>query len=339
MKNIYRSIELSEKTAELIREARKITDSVYGRGIYIRGIIEYSNICRKNCTYCGIRSGMRGINRYRLSEDDIAGIAENHIKNGIKTVVLQGGEDPVITTEYLCRVIERIKKHDPESAVTLSIGEKSYGEYCDLKSSGADRFLIRFETSNEKLYQDLHPGETLKKRLQDIDNIRKAGFELGSGFMAGLPGEEEGDTERNLELLKTLGVHMIGVGPFIPAPGTPLEKASSPSPETLLSIYARMRIMMPDVNIAATTAMDALQTGVRALSLEAGANVLMPNLTPPDIQADYNLYTRKGKVDRNLSSFSSVADELEKLGYKALFNERGDSIKFLKEHSSPAAGD
>ena len=140
-----------------------------------------------------------------------------------------------MVTEYLCRVIERIKKHDPESAVTLSIGGKSYEEYCDLKSSGADRFLIRFETSNEKLYRDLHPGETLKDRLKDIYNIKKADFELGSGFMAGLPGEEDGDIERNLDLLKDLGVHMIGVGPFIPAPGTPLEKFSPPSVDTIIS--------------------------------------------------------------------------------------------------------
>ena len=254
------------------------------------------------------------------------------LKNGIKTVVLQGGEDRGVTTENLRTVIERIKDFDPESAVTLSIGEKSYDEYCSLKSAGADRFLIRFETSNEKLYRDLHPGETLKDRLRDIYNIKKAGFELGSGFMAGLPGEEEGDTERNLDLLKDLGVHMIGVGPFIPAPGTPLESFPPPSVDTLISIYARMRIMMPDVNIAATTAMDALKTGVRALSFEAGANVLMPNLTPPEAQESYNLYTRKGRVDKNLSSFSSVAEELEKLGYKALYNERGDSPKFLNEN-------
>ena len=327
-------MDLSDETVKLIKEARTVTDSVYGRGIYIRGIIEYSNICRKNCRYCGIRCGMPGIIRYRLSEDEIVNIAENHIKNGIKTVVLQGGEDSGVSTDYLSRVIERIKDFDSESAITLSIGEKSYEEYCSLKLSGADRFLIRFETSNEKLYSELHPGETLKKRLNDINNIKKAGFELGSGFMAGLPGEDEGDIERNLDLLKELGVHMIGVGPFIPAPGTPLESFSPPSVDSLISIYARMRIMMPDVNIAATTAMDALQTGVRALSLEAGANVLMPNITPQEAQENYNLYTRKGKVDKNLSSFSSVADELEKLGYKALYNERGDSLKFLKEHRS-----
>ena len=332
MKNIYRNINLSERTKELIKEARAVTDSVYGRGIYIRGIIEYSNVCRKNCTYCGIRSGMSGITRYRLSEDEIVSIAENHIKSGIKTVVLQGGEDPLVTTEYLSRVIERIKDFDPESAVTLSIGEKSYEEYCDLKAAGADRFLIRFETSNEKLYRALHPGETLKMRLDDIYNIKKAGFELGSGFMAGLPGEADGDIERNLELLEDLGVHMIGAGPFIPAPGTPLGKFPPPSVDTLLNIYARMRIMFPDVNIAATTAMDALQTGVRALSFEAGANVLMPNLTPEDAQANYNLYTRKGNVDKKLSSFSSVSEELDKIGFKALFNERGDSRKFLSEH-------
>ena len=332
MKDIYRDIDLSDKTMELIKEARAAADSVFGRGIFIRGIIEYSNICRKNCAYCGIRSAASGINRYRLSEDEVVNIAENHIKNGIKTVVLQGGEGSAVVTEYLCRVIERIKKHDPESAVTLSIGGKSYEEYCDLKSSGADRFLIRFETSNEKLYRDLHPGETLKERLNDINNIKKAGFELGSGFMAGLPGEDEGDTERNLELLKNLGVHMIGVGPFIPAPGTPLERYSPPSIDSIISIYARMRIMMPDVNIAATTAMDALHTGVRALSFDAGANVLMPNITPPEAQENYNLYTRKGRVDKNLSSFSTVAEELEKLGYEALYNERGDSPKFIKEH-------
>jgi biotin synthase len=332
LKDIFRSSNLSENTLELIKEARAVTDSVYGQGIYIRGIIEYSNICRKNCTYCGIRGGKSSVTRYRLTEDEIVSVAENHIKNGIKTVVLQGGEDSGITTDLLCRIIERIKGFDPGSAITLSIGEKSYKEYCDLKSSGADRFLIRFETSNEKLYRDLHPGDTLKGRLQDIDNIRKAGFELGSGFMAGLPGEEEGDTEKNLELLKYLGVHMIGVGPFIPSPGTPLENFPSPSVDTLLSIYARMRIMFPDVNIAATTAMDALATGTRALSIEAGANVLMPNLTPLDARANYNLYTRKGKVDENLSSFTSVADELESFGYKALFNERGDSKKFIREY-------
>jgi biotin synthase len=332
LKNIFPSFKLSEKTLELIKEARAVTDSLYGNGIYIRGIIEYSNICRKNCTYCGIRSGKSSVTRYRLSEDEIVNVAEKHIKNGIKTVVLQGGEDPEITTEVLCRISGRIKEFDPESAITLSIGKKTYDEYCELKSAGADRFLIRFETSNEKLYKALHPGETLKERLEDIYNIRKAGFELGSGFMAGLPGEDEGDTERNLELLKDLGVHMIGVGPFIPSPGTPLENFPPPSVDTLISIYARMRIMFPDVNIAATTAMDALASGTRALSFEAGANVLMPNLTPKNEQANYNLYTRKGSVDENLSSFASVAAELQKLGYTALFNERGDSKRFIREY-------
>ena len=331
MKSIFSNIELSDTTKKLIGKARAVTDSVYGRGIYIRGIIEYSNICRKNCLYCGIRRGTSGVKRYRLAADEIIAIAENHIKSGIKTVVLQGGEDPVFTTDLLCRIIERIKKYDSASAVTLSIGEKSYEEYKSLKSAGADRFLIRFETSNEKLYSSLHPGESLDKRIEHIINIKRAGFELGSGFMAGLPGEEEGDTEKNLELLEKLGVHMIGVGPFIPAPGTPLEGFEPVTADALLSIYARMRIMFPEVNIAATTAMDALEKGARALAIEAGANVLMPNLTPPHYQESYALYTRKGKVDEKLSSFDSVSGELEEMGYRALFNERGDSKRYLDE--------
>ncbi len=333
MGSIYNKIDLSENTLNLMKDARKLTDSVFGQGIYIRGIIEYSNICRRDCLYCGIRGSMPKVKRYRLSEDDIVKIAESHIKNGIKTVVLQGGEDPVVNTEYLCRVIKRIKSFDSESAVTLSIGKKSYKDYCALKSAGADRFLIRFETSNEKLYKKLHPDETLKERLKDIYNIKKAGFELGSGFMTGLPGEEDGDTDRNINMLKNLGVHMIGVGPFIPAPGTPLENFYPPSVDRIISIYAKVRLMMPDINLAATTAMDALHTGVRALSFDAGANVLMPNITPYEARENYNLYSRKGKVDKNLSSFSKVSKELKKLGYKALYNERGDSPKFIKEHS------
>ena len=309
-----------------MEQARKLTDSIFGKKVYIRGIIEFSNCCRKNCNYCGIRRGNTSVVRYQMSPDEIVAKAESNLKQGIKTIVLQSGEDMSYTKEVLVDIIKRIKALDNECAITLSIGERSEEEYKAFKDAGADRFLMRFETADRELFKKLHPDDDFDERLAAIKTLKKLGYETGSGFMFGIPGEAPDADDQNIALLKELGVAMVGCGPFIPAGGTPMEGSGIHADiERCLDIYAKIRLAMPEVNIAAATALDAVDKGVRKLSLSAGANVVMPNTTPAKYKDNYSIYERKGKLDDNISDAKKLGAELEKLGYTPLWNQRGDS--------------
>lgn len=318
----YRNPEVAARVAE----AHGITEKIFGNKVYIRGIIEFSNYCRKNCNYCGIRRENLDVKRYRMSADEIVEAAERNLKQGIRTIVLQSGEDMSYSRADMVDIIRRIKEIDPECAITLSIGERSREDYAAFKEAGADRFLMRFETADRELFASLHPDDDFDVRLEALRTLKELGYETGSGFMIGIPGEKEDADDRNIELLKEIGVHMVGCGPFIPAAGTPMENDGIHADmERCMDVYAKVRLALPDANIAAATALDALEKGARKISLSVAANVVMPNTTPIKYRDDYSIYRRKGKLDENLADAHYLGQELEKLGFTPMWNVKGNS--------------
>lgn len=284
---------------ELMSLARSKTDAVHGKAVFLRGLIEFSNYCSSDCLFCGIRRSNLKVNRYRLSEEEILDAVSKGYKSGLKTFVLQSGEDKYYTTERVCSLLSSIKKIVGESAaVTLSMGVRSLDEYRELKAAGADRYLMRFETADRDLHKYLK-GSSLDNRLEALDNIRKAGFEVGSGFMVGLPGEKEDTLVENIKLACDLQINMGGIGPFIPHDDTPLRGAEQKPIELVLRATALLRLALPQSHIPATTASGSLDPLGREKSIQAGANVLMPNITPLEVKKDYLLYPGKICLDED----------------------------------------
>ncbi|MEM5948325.1 [FeFe] hydrogenase H-cluster radical SAM maturase HydE [Spirochaetia bacterium 38H-sp] len=280
--------------------------NTYGDEVYLRGLIEYTNVCRMDCLYCGIRKSNDKVNRYRLDEDSILAAVEEGYGRGFRTFVLQGGEDPEWPAERLARLVAKIKELcNYEVAVTLSSGLMTKDDYVILRDAGADRYLMRFETADSKLHERLRGGISLRRRIQALLDMRDAGFELGSGFMCGLPGEDDEVMLKNLYLCKLLELDMIGIGPFIPHPDTPLKDAPQLGLERTLKAEAILRIILPGANLPATTAAGSLQPDGRERMLECGANVLMPNLTPVIHKKDYLLYP--GKICLDEDGFKCVS--------------------------------
>lgn len=278
----------------LRNEAMRIRLKVKGEEILKRGLIEISNHCRNNCLYCGIRAGRHNVIRYRMSADEIVEMAHYAGKQGFGTVVLQGGEDPVHTTEWVAGVVSRIRTDLPEIAITLSLGERPREDYQMWKEAGANRYLLRHETATKKHYQMLHPSTmSFENRRRCLWNLKELGYETGAGMMVGSPYQTEDDLINDLLFLEELQPDMIGVGPFIHAEGTPFESFSDGSLQMTLRLISLLRIRHPNANIPATTALAALQPGGRELGLEAGANVIMPNLTPQKYRENYRLYNKK----------------------------------------------
>lgn len=254
-------------------------------------MIEFSNICRNNCLYCGIRRGNGKVARYRMREDELIETARRAAALGFKTVVMQSGEDMYYTQEKMCRIIEAIKKFDV--AVTLSVGERSYGDYKAFREAGADRYLMRIETTDKDLYHRLDPGMSWQHRYECLLMIKELGYELGSGIMVGLPGQSLESIAADLMFLRRLGVDMAGIGPFIPHPETPLAGEPGGSLHLALRTMAIMRLLLPDINIPATTAMESLHPDGRMMALQGGANVVMPNVTEGEYRKLYELYPGK----------------------------------------------
>ncbi len=282
------------KFPELISLANKTYLENYGNKVWIRGLIEFSNFCNMNCTYCGIRMDNRKINRYRLEETEIINIVRQGMEAGFKTFVLQSGEDNFYTIKVLCRLIEKIRDIASGSiAITLSCGLKTKSQFKELKKAGCNRYLMRFETSDEALFSGLKNGLSLKDRLKGLYYLKELGFETGSGYMVGLPGET-GETRINNALLcADLELDMIGIGPFIPHPYTPLYDSAVPCIDETVRSTALLRLLLPKSNIPATTAAGSIHPSGREKMLEAGANVLMPNITPAEHKKDYTLYPGK----------------------------------------------
>lgn len=284
----------------IITEARSVCEQHNGKEVLLRGLIEFSNYCAFNCSYCGIRHGNSRINRYRLGPEEILNAVRAGFERGLRTFVLQSGEDPYFTDNIMENLIYNIRKIiGDKAAITLSLGVRSRKSYMRLKKAGADRYLLRFETADPKLHVMLRDGMPLDRRLEAITDLQDTGFETGSGFMIGLPGEKPSAGRDNALLAQRLNLDMVGIGPFIAHPETPLAGTSSPSIEDAVRLTALVRLLLPLAHIPATTAAGTLSPTGREKMIQAGANVLMPNITPVKAKKDYLLYPGKICLDES----------------------------------------
>ncbi len=279
-------------TCLLFAAADCVRKEYVGDGVHLRGLIEFSSYCKNDCMYCGLRRSNQTAKRYRISPTEIVDLARKAVGYGYKTVVLQSGEDPWFDTDTMCQIIREIKKFDV--AITLSIGEKTREEYAAYRLAGADRYLLRIETTDKTLYEKLDPGMSFENRVRCLYDLKELGFEVGSGSLVGLPGQTLESLANDLLFFKKLPVDMAGIGPFIPHPHTPLKNETTQGHfELSLKMMAIMRLLLPDINIPATTAMETLHPQGRLLALQCGANVVMPNVTEGEFRKKYELYPGK----------------------------------------------
>ena len=303
-------------TDEVLREkADNFRKECFGNNIYIRGLIEISNICSCDCYYCGLRCSNRKVSRYRLSDRDILSRCAYGYDLGFRTFVLQGGEDPDFTDYRLQSLIYNIKSEYPDCAVTLSLGERSKESYRSLFSSGADRYLLRHETSDSAHYSLLHPeNQRFENRMRCLYDLKETGFQTGCGFMVGSPYQTYSHIIKDIKFMEEFKPEMIGIGPFIPAAGTPFAGEKTGSTDLTLKVLSIVRYLLPDVLLPATTALFTLD-GSYNRGILAGANVIMPNLNPPEIREKYMIYNGKGGVknttDNNLSILKESLKEIE----------------------------
>jgi biotin synthase len=277
--------------------ADKVRHDYVGDEVHLRGLIEFSNVCKRQCKYCGLRSENKVIDRYRIEPSDIIKYAENAVKMGYKTIVLQSGEDEYYSVDKICEIIKGIKALDV--ALTLSIGEKSYDEYEAFKDTGADRYLIRIETTDRNLYKTMHPNMDIDNRFRCLEDIKTLGYEVGTGSLVGLPNQTIESLADDILFFKKLGADMVGIGPFIPHPQTPLADADTGNFEIALKVMALTRLILPEINIPATTAMETLNANGRIIALKSGANVVMPNVTTTEYRAKYEIYPNKICINEN----------------------------------------
>jgi biotin synthase len=299
--------------------------------VYLRGLIEFTNHCVLDCHYCGIRKSNTAATRYRLSIEQVVELARAGWDYGLKTFVLQGGEDPWFTPERVAEVVEGVKKvTDGQGAITLSVGIRSREVYRLWKRAGADRYLMRFETSDAALYSTLKNGARLSDRLRALADLREEGWEVGSGYMVGLPGENEETRIANAVLCHELDFDMVGIGPFIPHPDTPLAGAPQQPIELAMRATALVRLLLPEANMPATTAAGSLDKQGREKMMAAGANVLMPNITPESVKKDYLLYPGKICLDESGFECINCLDIRTHLVDKTLDWGRGNSVNAEK---------
>jgi biotin synthase len=280
--------------AELFKNADEVRQENYGRDVYLRGLIEFTNYCKNNCYYCGIRRDNSNVERYRLTKEEILECCDDGYNLGYRTFVLQGGEDGYFTDDKICDIVSAIRKKYPDCAITLSIGEKSYDSYKKFFDAGANRYLLRHETACQEHYSKLHPENlSLKNRKECLFNLKKIGYQVGSGFMVGSPYQTVESLIADLRFLQDLDPDMIGIGPFIPAQNTPFEDKDGGTLKLTLRLISILRLMFPHALIPATTALGTIDAQGRELGLKSGANVVMPNLSPVKFRDKYALYDNK----------------------------------------------
>ena len=318
----------NEETALFLRnEARALCERIYGRFVYIRGLIEFTNYCKNDCYYCGIRRSNWEAERYRLTEEEILSCCEAGYGLGFRTFVLQGGEDPYFTDERLGSIVASIRGLCPDCAITLSAGERSHDSYRRLHDAGADRYLLRHETADPCHYGRLHPESmSFDKRMAALKDLKEIGYQTGCGFMVGSPYQTASMIVKDLRFMKEFGPHMIGIGPFLSHKDTTFCDMENGTAELTLYLLSVIRLMMPKVLLPATTALGTVTEGGREAGILSGANVVMPNLSPAGVRKKYMLY------DNKLSSGSEAAESLEllreslsKIGY-GIAVSRGDSL-------------
>ena len=306
-------------------KARKASLSVFGNKIYIRGLIELTNYCRNDCYYCGIRRSNREASRYRLTPEDIWECCRQGYDLGFRTFVLQGGEDMTYTREVLCGIIETMRKDYPDCAITLSIGERSREDYEAFYKAGADRFLLRHETASPEHYARLHPENlTLKNRMSCLRDLKDIGYQTGTGFMVGSPWQTINNLADDLFFIQEFQPQMVGIGPFIPQHDTPFRDFPAGTMEQTLFLLSLLRLMMPNVLLPSTTALGTIHPEGREQGILAGANVVMPNLSPVSVRKKYLLYDNKICTDEEAAeSIEALRRRLQKIGYD-ISVERGD---------------
>lgn len=314
---------------ELLRcEADKIRKEIYGNKVFIRGLIEISNICKNNCYYCGIRGGNESCQRYRLTPDEILECCKTGYELGFRTFVMQGGEDGFFTDEVVCDIIRRIKALYPDCAVTLSLGERSRESYKRLFDAGADRYLLRHEAVNSELYGKLHPEELkLENRLQCLESLKEIGFQTGCGFMVGAPFQTSRHIAEDLKFIEEFKPQMCGIGPFIPHKDTVFKDFSKGSAELTCYLLSIVRIILPRVLLPATTALGTAENDGRERGITAGANVVMPNLSPSSVRSKYALYDNKISTGaESAQHIEELKEKMAKIGYQVVC-DRGDYIE------------
>lgn len=293
--------------------ADKVRRENVGDEVHLRGLIEFSNICHCFCKYCGLRCENKELDRYRILPDDIVKYAQKAVEMGYKTIVLQSGEDAFYTREILCDIIKRIKEFDV--ALTLSIGERSFDDYKAFRDCGADRYLIRIETTDKDLYKKMHPNMSFDNRVRCLKDLRKLGFEVGTGCLVGLPEQTVESLADDVLFFKEINADMVGIGPFIAHPHTPLKDMPNGNFTLALKVMALTRILLKNINIPATTAMETLNPNGRIIALQSGANVVMPNVTTTEYRAKYEIYPNKICINENPSQcFHCISGKIKSIG-------------------------
>lgn len=310
---------------ELHRRARETAQRYYGRQIYLRGLIEFTNYCKNNCYYCGIRKGNRELARYRLTEEEILSCCENGYGLGFRTFVLQGGEDPYYTDERICSIVRHIKKEFPDCAITLSIGEKEKESYEAYFKAGAERYLLRHETADEAHYRSLHPDSmSLTHRMNCLRILKEIGYQTGCGFMVGSPGQSIDTLYQDLQFIRELQPEMVGIGPFIPHHDTPFAGEKAGTMEETLRLLSILRLLQPMVLLPATTALGTIDPTGREKGILAGANVVMPNLSPVVVREKYQLYDHKICTGEEAAECRGCLEKrIDSIGYQCV-TSRGD---------------
>ena len=322
--------EDKETTEYLAAKAREVREAVYGKEVYLRGLIEFTNYCKNDCLYCGIRRSNKNAERYRLTEEQILSCCESGYKLGFRTFVLQGGEDAYFSDEVLVPLVKEIKNKYPDCALTLSIGEREKDSYQKLFDAGADRYLLRHETADKEHYESLHPAElSFDHRMKCLWDLKEIGYQVGCGMMIGSPNQTVQHLIKDLRFLQEFKPEMVGIGPFIPHHDTPFADRETGSVDITLKLLSIIRIMLPEVLLPATTALGTADGLGREKGILAGANVVMPNLSPTDVRGKYLLYDNKICTgDEAAECIRCMTLRVQKVGYEVV-QKRGDHIRFI----------
>ncbi len=321
--------EDSEVTDYLAEKARGVREKIYGKEVYLRGLIEFTNYCKNNCKYCGIRCGNKNAERYRLSKEEILSCCDIGYELGFRTFVLQGGEDPYFNDDRMVDIVSAMRKNHPDCAITLSIGEREKESYQKLFDAGANRYLLRHETADKAHYEYLHPKEmSYDHRMQCLRDLKEIGYQVGCGMMVGSPGQKTEHYIKDLRFMQEFKPEMVGIGPFIPHHDTEYAGEKAGTVEMTLKLLSIIRLILPEVLLPATTALGTIDPTGREKGILAGANVVMPNLSPGNVREKYLLYDNKICTgDEAAECIRCMAQRVSKVGYTVV-QSRGDHIKY-----------
>lgn len=317
-----------ENASYLASLAREEAVKIYGNGVFPRGLVEFTNYCKNNCYYCGIQGSNQHANRYRLSKDEILSACENGYQLGYRSFVLQGGEDPHYSDDVMVPIVSEIRKRYQDCAITLSLGERSKESYQKLYDAGADRYLLRHEAATPELYQKLHPESlSLENRIQCLWNLKEIGYAVGTGFMVGAPYQTVENLVDDLLFIQKLDPQMVGIGPFVPHHDTKFKDYPSGTVELTTYLTSILRLMNPHLLLPATTALGTIDPRGREKGILAGANVVMPNLSPVAVRKDYSLYDNKICTGKEAAECAGcLGRRLASIDYELVFT-RGDYIE------------